>query len=179
MSTKKRALIRLNRLNIEFERILSIIEPIDDSELLRKPSKDEWSVIQVFNHLKEIEQLSIDYLEFKEKNSNSISKVGFITMVKFFFYKTALLLPLKFKMPNNLSGPSNEGDLESIVKDFEKLRLDFLQFVERQDEVFFKTASYKHTVVGRITIEKMFEFLRLHLKHHEKQMLRILIKIAK
>ena len=179
MSSKTRALTKLERLNLEFDRVIQLIEPIDDLELVKKPTKDMWSVVQVFNHLYEVEQLSLDYLEYKELNGKPFPKVKFITKAKMIVYKIALLSPLKFKKPQNLSEPSNEGGLDSIQKEFENLRIKFNEFVERQDDTFFNTASYKHTIVGRVNIETMFEFLRLHLKHHEKQILRILIKIAK
>ena len=158
---------------------MRIIEPIDDSELQKKPSDDSWSVVQVFNHLLEVEKLSLDYLEYKEKENAIFSKESFFTKIKFLIYKIALILPLRFKMPSNLSQPSNEGGLESIQKGFSEIRVRFEGFLERQNEEFLSNAVYKHVIVGRISLAKMFVFLRLHLKHHEKQILRTLIKIAK
>ncbi len=179
MTLKNRAITRLEKLNLEFDRVLSLIEPIADSELIKKPSKKEWSVVQIFNHLKESERLSLAYLLYKEKEGASFPQEKISSKIKFFIYRVALISPFRFTAPVNLSNPSNEDNLESIQKSFTEIRIQIADFLERQDESFFKTMSYKHPAAGRISIEKMLIFLRLHLKHHEKQMLRTLIKISK
>ncbi len=179
MSNRNRALVRLNNLNAEFDRIIKEVERIDDSELLKKPSDKEWSVIQILNHLYEVEQTSLDYILYKEKENAKFSKESLMTKLRFFGYKIALWSPLRFKVPTVLSQPLNEGNLDYVISKFSKIRGEFHAFVERQDNDFFNTASYKHTVVGRIKNEKMFVFFKSHLKHHEKQILRTLIKISK
>lgn len=179
MSSKNGALNSLESLNIEFDRIIGELERIDDSELIKKPGDSKWSVIQVLNHLYEIELTSLDYILYKEKEGARFGKEKFMTKLRFFGYRLALWSPLKFKMPNSLNQPLNEGDLNSIIEKFSRIRTEFHSFVNRQDESFFNTASFKHTLVGRTKIKKMFVFFKSHLKHHEKQILRTLIAISK
>lgn len=179
MSSKQQTLNRLDQLNSELDRILTMVEPIHDNELSKQPAPDKWSVIQVFNHLLDVENAGLSYLEYKEKQSDVFQAENLKTKLKFFGYQLALRLPLRFKMPKTLSQPPIEGSFNSIQNEFQSTRIKYLEFIQRQDEDFFTKATFKHPLIGRITLSKAMKFMKIHLLHHEKQILRTLIAISK
>ncbi len=176
---KNKALNELNKLNKTLDDIFSLIEPVHDDEFYKKPSSNEWSVSQIFNHLLEIEQNCLDYIEFKEQEGKEFTKESIKTKFRFFVYKIALLSPLRFKIPATLSHPDNTGDFQTFQSQFSDLRNSLYHFTERQKPHYFTKAGFKHPIVGRITLQKMFVFLNIHMKHHKRQILRTLIKIAR
>jgi len=179
MKAKNKAFFRLKQLNEDYDRILTQISQIHDDELQRKPAPEKWSVVQICNHLFEIERLNLDYVTYKQENNSNYPKEKLVTKLKLFVYLLALSSPLKFKVPAKFAPPTEDGDLDMIQNKFAQLRAEYHTFIENQDDSYFTKATCKHVLVGRLTFANMLKFLRSHMKHHEKQILRTLISISK
>lgn len=179
MKYKKKALASLEKLNREFDRILEQVAKLHDDELIRKPSVTQWSVAQIYDHLFQVEQLTMKYVKYKQSENSTYPKEKFYTKIRFYAYIFLLASPFRFKAPATLSQPVNSGDLQSIETKFADLRAECHEFIQEQDPSYFKLATCKHTLVGRITFEKMLRFQRSHLRHHEKQIYRTLVALTK
>lgn len=179
MSDKSKTITALNYNNQQLNALLNRIYEVDEGLLNKKIDNESWSVIQIFNHLYETEDLSLNYLKYKEKMEYKFSKITFKSLFKYRLLMFAYGLPIKFKAPTVLSQPSNELSFNEVQDKFASLRQKYLAFIERQDEEFFNLATCKHPVTGRIKMIQMLKFFRTHTVHHEKQMLRTLIKLSK
>ena len=179
MSDKSKTINSLNTSNELLNSIFERLSILDASLLNGKPSDLEWSAVQVLNHLYEAEFLTLQHQLYKEKEGFGDFKETFKTKIRYHILVVAYILPIKFKAPKLLESPSNSDNFTQLQEKYAALRKDFQLFLERQNEAYFKIASAKHPAVGRIPILKMVRFFRLHILHHEKQILRTLIKLSK
>lgn len=179
MSQKAKSLNTLNRANIRLNDMLNRVYEVDESLLNQKPDANSWSVIQVLNHLYDVEFHNLKHQKYKIEQGDKFPKETFISKAKFIALHVAYVLPIKFKAPAAINNPSNNDSFEEIQEKYAALRQEHLSFLEKQNETYFRTASCKHPAVGRLTMLKMLRFYILHITHHEKQILRTLIKLSK
>lgn len=159
------------------QEILKLTEGKDNEILKKKPSDNEWSVIEICNHLMVIEQLSIGYIRNKIEKADQAKPVNMKSKIKGFIMKIALSLPLKFKAPKAVSqipAPKTFSDLSMI---WEMTRKELWKVIEKVPEGSYNKAFFKHPVTGYMTIEDMLDFFIVHTKHHIKQIKRTLQKV--
>jgi len=180
MAGKKEIAIRaLDRCNHQIGEIFSRLEEIDDSYMNEKLNADTWSVVQILDHLLVGEQLSLKYLKYKQGQNEQFIRESLKTRLKYSIAMILYSFPVKFKAPKNLSTANNEWTLDGIKQVYLAERLAMRAFIEDQKEEFFTLATSKHPLFGRITLTKMIRFFHKHTAHHEKQILRRLIKLSK
>ena len=177
-SQKAIALRALNRCNEQLDAIFERLDHVNDSLLHEKIDNDTWSVNQILNHLLESEELTLQYLNYKIGEGAKFGKESLKTKTKYSLAMVLYSFPVKFKAPAKLSQPSNNEDIYTIKSKYAKLRTSMEEFINVQDESFFKLASTKHVAIGRLQLVKMLRFFHKHVAHHEKQMLRRLIKLS-
>jgi uncharacterized damage-inducible protein DinB len=157
--------------------IIKLTEGIDNEILKKKPSDNEWSVIEICNHLMVIEQLSIGYIRNKIEKADQAKPVDFKSKWKGFIMKIALSLPLKFKAPKSVSqipAPKSFADLSMI---WDMTRKELWKVIEKVPEGAYDKAFFKHPITGYMNIEQMLDFFIIHKKHHIKQIKRTLQKV--
>ncbi len=164
---------------LEFLRqdILKITEGIDNEILKKNPSDNEWSVIEICNHLMVIEQLSIGYIRNKIEKADQAKPVNFKSKIRGFIMRIALSLPLKFKAPKAVSqipAPKSFSDLSMI---WDMTRKELWKVIEKVPEGSYNKAFFKHPFSGYMTIEDMLDFFIVHNKHHIKQIKRTLNRV--
>ena len=177
MSEKTKAINTLYRLNNQLNELFNRIYQVDEGLLHKRVSPKSWNVVQVLEHLHETEFLTLQYMKYKVDQQTAFKREGFQAKLKYFIMRVLYALPLKFKAPKILSQPNDDFSFSEMQKKYADLRKDYQQFIEAQDEFFFQLAVCKHPVVGRIKLIKMLRFYEAHTSHHEKQILRVLMKL--
>lgn len=178
MSEKSKAINTLDRLNNQLNELFNRIYQVNEGLLHKRVAPKSWNVIQVLEHLHETELLTLQYMKYKvAQKKAAFSREGFQAKAKYFVMRVLYALPLKFKAPKILSQPNDDFSFSEMQKKYADLRKDYQQFIEAQDESFFQLAVCKHPVVGRIKLIKMLRFYKAHTSHHEKQILRFLMKV--
>lgn len=178
MPTKMSTIRELDRANVQIDLIFTRMEEVDQSLLSQQVKVGTWSVIQILNHLYESEELLLKYLLYKKQEGATYRNESIKTKIKYFLLKFTYNFPIKLKAPEKLGAPKNSGSLEEIKERYVKLRIELKKFTEEQEDSFFTLATCKHPAVGRVTLQRMFSFSQTHTIHHEKQMLRRLIKLS-
>lgn len=177
MSDKVKALNTLDRLNSQLNELFDRVYQVDESLLSKRVNPKEWTVLQVLEHLHETELLNLQYLKYKVEQHTNFERVKLAARLKYSAMRVLYALPLKFKAPKILSQPSADFTFGDLQNKFAGLRKEYQVFMEEQDELFFQLAVCKHPAVGKIRLIKMLQFYKAHISHHEKQILRILIKL--
>ncbi len=157
--------------------ILKLTEGKENDILKKKTSENEWSVLEICNHLMVIEQLSIGYIRNKIEKADQAKPVNFKSKIKTILLKIALKLPLKFKAPKTVTqipAPKTFSDLNMI---WDMTRKELWKVIEKVPEGSYHKAFFKHPITGYMTIEDMLDFFILHTKHHIKQIKRTLQKV--
>ena len=111
-------------------RILNNLVDYTEEELNFKPSKNEWSISQVVEHLIESETGVNKYINFKLKNVEEQPKVG----IKSFFSSKVLNKKLrsneKFKTPSVLSEPQLGNGYSELKEKWDNSRMFLIKTVE-------------------------------------------------
>lgn len=157
--------------------IHAILKDLPQEVLSKKPSENEWSLMDICNHLMVIEQLSIGYIRGKIENPSSAKPVPFKNKMKFWMIKVALLLPLKFKAPDAITkipGPKKYTDLAST---WDLTRKELWKVIQKIPDGKEHLTFFKHPIAGHLSIQMMLDFFLFHSKHHLKQIKRTLQKV--
>lgn len=157
--------------------ILELTKGIDNEILKKKPSENEWSILEICNHLMVIEQLSIGYIRNKIEKADQVKPIDFKSKIKAFILKLALSLPLKFKAPKTVSqipAPKTFSDLNII---WDMTRKELWKVIEKVPGDAVNKGFFKHPISGYMTIEDMLDFFIIHMKHHMRQIKKTLNKV--
>ncbi|NUO00508.1 MAG: DinB family protein [Saprospiraceae bacterium] len=168
---------QLNVLDAALEKLEQSLKGYTAEQLNRKPAPNEWSAMQVVNHVLLSESGSLGYLRKKLSNPGAIKKAGFGSAFRTWLLNlTQKVTLVKFKAPSYI----NEDHLppvsepEAVFKQWHALRREIRTFMEAQpDEVFAKEA-FRHPRAGRITLLQMLLFFEAHFNRHVRQIKRAL-----
>ncbi len=141
-----------------------------------KPTTDTWSILQILEHLRQSEELSLKYIKYKIDNNARFRKTGFSESLKIKTLVRAFKSERKFKAPdvNGLS-PQNEGlSYDEIKQKYTDIRSDFKSYLSGLDDSYFILNVYKHPIIGRINLLQMLKFFEVHVSRHRKQIERAL-----
>lgn len=162
--------------NIEEQRhsICSLYEGLSDDQLRFKPNPDHWNLLQVLRHLVTAEQQSWKYVQRKLDIHEKMIPVGFSSTLRSLILKIALKLPLKFKAPKISQIQEDAPDYKTMKSEWETVRRELEQIITSADDELLSKALYKHPRAGLLNIPQMLDFIHVHIKHHQKQIARIM-----
>lgn len=153
---------------------LTQIKDIPAEKLNHKNSEDEWSLTQVFSHIIESETGTNKYINYKLKEIDSLANTGFKNMLNSMGLNSALKSNKKFKAPQVVSNPTNNLTYTEIKEQWDKSREYLAKTVSDYPSNAIKKAIFKHPKVGYLNILQTLDFLINHIKHHQKQLDRLI-----
>ena len=169
-----------SRLQRQFEQMEAVRESVFDmlkfyspDQLAFKPAPDKWSVIQVLQHLLISEQGTYQYLTRKNQ-AESLPDAGWGAGVRSRLLKVGLLSPLRFKVPKQLTQPPGGQPFEVLMRDWREVREALREFAAALPRERLKSAIFRHPFVGYLTLSQTFDFIDKHVRHHRRQIRRIL-----
>lgn len=150
--------------------ILQAVEGMTDEKLNKKPSAEEWSPIQILDHLQLMENTiakSVSHELKKEKSEKALKKPIVLTVSRSF----------KVKAPKHVV-PTDEFVTLAEIKERLNASHNFLYEVySRATPEQLKQKSMDHPVFGKVPLYQWFPFVGLHEKRHFKQLEKTLSKL--
>ena len=150
--------------------VLQAVEGMTDEKLNEKPSAEEWSPIQILDHLQLMENSiakGISYELTKETSERALKKPIALTVSRSF----------KVKAPKHVV-PTDEFVTLQEMKERLNASHNFLYEVyDRATPEQLKQKSMDHPVFGKVPLIQWFPFVGLHEKRHFKQLEETLSKL--
>ncbi len=164
-----------DRLEIQRQALFASLTSVSESKLHQAPY-GKWSVIQILNHLVSAERLSVMYLQKKIQAIDQTDRSGILEELKMVLLIVSQRLPgLKFKAPKVVVEMTpTSGDLESISKEWERVRAELKSLLEKIPEGKETKLIYKHVRAGRLNTVHALKFFREHIIHHTPQIKKLL-----
>ncbi|MFT5640500.1 MAG: hypothetical protein ACI9A7_000597 [Cyclobacteriaceae bacterium] len=164
-------------LELERASLFESLQHISNEQLQHRPSVESWSVIQVLDHMIQVERVSLLYLKKKIKAGSKMEEASFTSGFRTFILVLSLNSPLKFKAPKSLAQPANVKDLGEMLHIWNAVRKDLMKYLGAYPESLLDKAIFKHPLSGRIKIDQTLQFFRAHQNNHVKQVKRTLKKV--
>lgn len=163
---------RIEKDRIELEKTLAGITP---EQFVKQPKPGRWSIAEIVSHLKVADQLSLEYMKKKSLGIESVGDTGFVEEVKMLLFIISQRAPLKFKAPKIVSQKTPENiDMVTLLKQWEVIRHDLKDFLNKIPEPFIKRKIYRHPFMGRIDARLFLQATYEHYHHHLPQIKRLL-----
>ncbi len=169
---------QFERLEEDKSRLLRRTEGLDDAKLNQSPGENQWSVIQVFCHLMRAEELSLDYIQKKIKDRSRLQKAGLGSALRSAALALFLRSPLRFKAPARSAEVPEAQDLPTTVSEWDRVRAEWRAMIAAFPVEIQDQAVFRHPVAGRMSLQQALRFMEEHIRHHAKQIDRILAQVA-
>lgn len=134
----------------------------------------KWSVNQVLAHLSDSEFGTVRYINKKMQGMDSLRVTDFSARVRFTLLKWLLNSSIRYRMPRQLSEPSNDRSFEQLKQQFDKNRKSLRDLIELFPSEYLDHLIFKHPFAGRLSLYQTVLFIDDHYKHHMRQIDRIL-----
>ncbi len=167
---------RLGELDDSLKALLEELKVFSDETLNDRPDEETWSVLQVMQHLKVSENLSMKYVQKKLSFKPKLKRAFLLSPMRLQLLKLYLNSPLKYKAPKVVDTPSFPPDSTfwEVAKQWSQQRQELAEFLQSLPPEMFKKAIYKHPIAGRLSLYGMLDFFQLHFNRHRKQITALL-----
>lgn len=167
------------KLEAQKTELMTLVRQLPPELYNKQPNEFTWSVAQAVNHIYLSETLSMAYLRKKLSFPDQVPPYSPRSILAVWVLRLYLHAPLKRKSPKaiNMWGQQtilSASDLDTAWTD---LRTKMNIFFEENITPFPNHLVYRHPFVGRLTFNQTLIFFILHLKHHFKQIRRILEQV--
>jgi len=151
--------------------ILTDFNSLNLNQLHFKPRKNEWSLIQVAEHLVLTEMASSNYISKKLLDISLLKGDSPLTKLRFALLNIAMKSPFKFNVPGKSKiVPSERPKLSDLELKWNIARNTMGQIIENNSAEVLDKLLWKHPIAGRFNFNEMLNFCLSHLKRHFKQM---------
>jgi len=171
--TKKKTLELFHELNKQLASTFDRIQSLDEKQLFENKG-DEWSVMDIMEHLFKVEDRSLNYLLYKMEQGSSFKKVGMRQRYNVWIMQKAYNSNRKFTAPDGVKPDSSYISVEDLKTDFLAVRKRLYTFLNERTESEYRLAMYKTAFFGRISLFQMLVFFDGHYKRHMRQLDRVL-----
>lgn len=155
--------------------VLADAGKLSEAQQTFKPTPDSWCILEVFDHLMTSERNGLRYSSKKVLGDpKTFQNKGLVSKLRLILLKVSLGLPIKFKAPPAAEiKPRDNYDYAEIKGEWDALRGDWKDFLEKLDEQNLNKLIFMHAVAGRMSITEGLAFFYEHVDHHKKQIERI------
>lgn len=144
-------------------------------EKLNHSQPGRWSINQIIAHLIAGEKLSVAYLQKKILAINEVDNTGIYEEIKMIGLIISQRLPLKFRAPRVVvENTTQTTDLSLLVKEWDSVREELRQLLEKVNDDQINRRIYKHVRAGKLNIQHALIFFREHIIHHYPQLKRLM-----
>ncbi|MDT0121533.1 DinB family protein [Paenibacillus sp. RRE4] len=143
-------------------RIWEAISGLDEDHLNRKPSPEQWSIVQVLRHLNLMENVITKQARHAlEKGQNvSIEKKP---------YEMSLDRSRSVEAPPHVQPPTEPEPLADIRSDLAASHQALEQFAREHDVALLRSKSFPHPAFGEMDLEQWIDFTSYHEERHLAQ----------
>ena len=144
-------------------------------EKLNHSQPGRWSINQIIAHIIAGEKLSVAYLQKKIGAINEVENTGIYEEFKIIALILSQRLPLKFRAPRVVvENTTQTTDLLQLVKEWDSVREELRQLLEKVNDDQIKRKIYKHVRAGKLNLQHALIFFREHIIHHYPQIKRLM-----
>jgi hypothetical protein len=166
---KEKLIGQLDRMESDRKDLFTKLDNLSEKQFHFRKDPEKRNILQIPDHLKTSEKLSVLYIKRKTGSGNKTAKSGFLSKFRLLSLKLAFILPIKFKAPKITDATGKDPDYKKLKSDWNEIRNDLKKLIQNLDESTLKSEIFKHTRVGMLNMEQAFEFIDTHFKHHQKQ----------
>lgn len=149
--------------------LLSLLKDLP-SEKLNYHLPNKWSINQIIAHLISAEQLSVRYISKKMLGIDKVTDTGVYGELKMILLQISQRVPLKYKAPKKVvENTLNESDIHRLIEQWDLVRNDFKNILEKIGDHQINRGIYRHVRVGMINIQHAVKFFGEHVTHHTPQ----------
>jgi hypothetical protein len=165
----KRVLIRLDSAHRE---LLDAVEPLDESILASRPSESEWSIAEIINHLRLVEERVIN--ELGKALEKPPAQLGLVRRL----VPTSIVASrlIRVKAPKAVV-PLSPPDKVTNIAEFNRVREELKQLCRFHGKEKLNRITFKHPFLGKLTGVAAVSFVAYHERRHYKQIREVLKKI--
>lgn len=143
-------------------------------EKLNSAPAGKWSIAQIVAHLITAERLSIQYMQKKIQGVEQAGDSGIVEELKLIVLIISQRLPFRFKAPKMVKELTPTlSSLPELTAEWDRVRTDLKQLLEKIPDHLVKRKIYKHVVAGKLNSRQAVLFFREHLIHHLPQIQRL------
>jgi hypothetical protein len=158
-----------NQLEQTKDSLITRLDEIDSVLLQKKPTDENWSIVQIISHLEKIESGTLRYIEKKISVDSSLKGSRLTVSIKGWILRLSQRLPFKYKTNPELEEDSNSVNYQDIKAKWTETREKMKVMLIRLSEEQLNAPLYKNYAVGYISIPEQLKFLLIHLQRHIKQ----------
>jgi len=175
---KKQMIEPLKKIQSQQVSIFKELARIDFETLKIKPSENEWSVIEILQHIYLIELVSLKYIQKKLQFVDYLPKRKLISALRYNLMKAISLTPAKFKAPK-FKIIAEFNSLEEAQIKWAQLRAALELTLEKTPNSVIDGLLWKHAFAGKMSVYHMILFFHDHSERHKKQIERVLKVVSK
>lgn len=161
--------IIFNQLEQTKDSLLTKLDEINSVLLQKKPTDENWSIVQIISHLEKIESGTLKYIEKKIDVDSPLKGSGLTVSLKGWILRLSQRLPFKYKTNPGLEEDSNSVNYQDVKAKWTETRAKMKVMFNRLSGEQLNTPVYKNYAVGYISITEQMKFLLIHLQRHSKQ----------
>ena len=169
--TKMRPPDQLHLLRTQTTALLSRIQPWSRAQHNFRPNLNDWSALEVLDHLSKVEQSILGALKSNLPQGHVVSlkdRVGGMIV------NLVMRSPLKVKVPPGAKVfPDAEPDLPAISRRWTEAQSEMAELLNSLSTTQRQVGLFHHPRSGWMTIGQTLSFLSAHMRHHEYQLARI------
>jgi hypothetical protein len=164
----------LRRLDSVHQKLLETISPLKAELFSTRPSKDEWSVAEIVQHLYLVEERVIK--DLKQALARDPQSVGLLRRL----IPTSIVSSrlLKVKAPKAVN-PIAVLEKNETIENFNRARNDLKQLVSTHGHDRFRKLVFKHPFLGNIDGVATVSFVGYHEQRHYKQIREVLKRLVR
>lgn len=161
-----------------WDNLLGKIHHLEPELLTQSPAPESWSIQQVIQHLALSEHLSCRYLQKKTLDLNAIPPVDLFYPVRKALLFLYLYSPFRFKAPAMVATPQfPEEAMGTTLNRLHANQAELIDLIMQLPDRTRRGLVYKHPIVGRMDLQGMLQFFTWHIRHHNRQINRIIKQI--
>ena len=163
----------LKRLDTVHAKLSTAIRTTNPDLFSRRPSENEWSIVEVVHHLCLAEERVIK--DLRKGLENGSAKVGFLK--KLIPMKIISLRLVRVKAPKAVT-PNNPPPMDELLRTYDQVRAELKQLCAEYGRERLKAVCFKHPFLGDIDGMAAVSMLGFHEERHYKQIREILKKLG-
>lgn len=148
------------------------LETLTETVLTAEPAPQKWNVAQVITHLAIAEEGALAYLR-KKRDLGAHKPVSFSSRWRMAALRAALNLPLKYKAPVIVATVPVTTYSEAMTR-WTSVRNAMRSTYGSIPDNELGHDLFKHPMAGKFDLIQSVKFMHDHMRHHEKQIERIL-----
>lgn len=164
---------QLQALDHSRQKLLEYIQNYSHHQLAFRPGENQWSMLDVINHLVLAEQGAYHFMANQRDPNRMPQKLTLDNPFRVLLMIASLRLPLKYKKPAKVPSPQTDKSLEQLTREWRDAQAKLMVFVESLSDDMLHIPIFIHPFFKYLNILQTLLFLKEHIDHHVKQVKRI------